>query len=126
MTHCPVEDCKEVDEIKDILFKDAEGGIRYDIRNMITDTTAELSRKVSWAGLGSVLAIFISIISIGVGVELHSRAAICAVYDKSLEKNKTDIEAFSTKLLEVTANQKAVMSDLSWIKESLKRLEGIK
>ena len=116
MTQCPVEDCKEKqDEIYEIIFKDSDGGLRYDMR-----------KKVSWTALSSIVAIVVTLLGIVVGMELHSRDAICAIYDARLIENQRAIKEVSVIQNEVVGNQKVVMAELILIKESLKRLEDRK
>jgi len=120
MVTCPDPKCQEDQtEMKAILFKDTEGGIRYDIRGLDR-------KKVSWKALATVASLLLILFGIFYASERQTRVDVANTF-KGLITANTDNIILNTKTINVLASQRETLStNIDWIKKSLERLEDKK
>ncbi len=104
------------DELKDILFKDTEGGVRYDIRSLEC-------KKVSWRALSGVVTLVILILGIAYGYQWNRQDALAETYVRMVETNTENITKNAKVVHTVLTQQAGISTNIDWIKGALRRIE---
>jgi hypothetical protein len=109
MAGCPDSKCQQdQEEIKKILFKDAAGGVRWEIGRL-------KSTKASWTALGTVAGLLLVVFAAIYTTSYQKRSEFADI----IKQNSDTVQMLS-------ANQRALTTDIGWIKGSLRRLERSK
>jgi len=106
-----------IEDIEDILFKDKEGGIRYDIR--ILDR-----RKVSWKALAGVAGTIAVVWTVFMAIGRDARLETARINELSIKYNMECIAANMRAINTLTSQQERFGTDITWIKKSLQRIEN--
>ena len=104
------------DALKDILFKDTEGGVRYDIRSLEC-------KKVSWRALSGVVTLAILVLGIAYGYQWNIKDTLAETYVKMVETNTENIAKNAKAVHTVLTQQVGISTNIDWIKKSLSRIE---
>ena len=107
------------DALKDILFKDTEGGVRYDIRSLER-------KKVSWRALSGVVTLAILVLGFAYGYQWNVKDTLVEAYVKMVETNTENIAKNAKAVHTVLTQQEGISTNIDWIKESLGRIEKAK
>ena len=110
---------KDHDELKDLLFKDKRGGIKYDINALDR-------KKVSWKALSCVVGLIIAASGILYGYQWSSKDALAKTYIKMVETNTENIAENAKVVHTILTQQEGISTNIEWIKESLERIEKSK
>jgi len=113
---CTKETKMDEDALKDILFKDTEGGVRYDIRSLER-------KKVSWRALSGVVTLVILILGIAYGYQWNIKDTLAETYVKMVEINTENIAKNAKAVHTVLTQQVGISTNIDWIKKSLRRIE---
>lgn len=116
MRHGDEVEMATIEEIENILFKDKEGGVRYDIRTLDR-------RKVSWKALAGIasLLIVVWVAFMAIGREGRLEAARANVV--SVKYNAECIAANTKSINTLISQQEGLGTNIAWIKKSLERME---
>jgi len=107
---------RDQEEMRKILFKDTEGGVRYDIR-------ALERKKVSWKALSCVVGLVIALSGILYGYQTKARNALADTYLEMVKTNTGNIADNSEAMHVVCKQQLGLSTDITWIKRALQRIE---
>lgn len=107
---------KDQDDLKNLLFKDKEGGIRYDIRTLER-------KKVSWKALNCIITLIIAASWVIYGYQWNSKDALAKTYVKMVETNTENIAKNAKAVQTVLTQQLGISTNIDWIKKSLRRIE---
>lgn len=107
---------KDQDELKDLIFKDKEGGVRYDIRTLER-------KKVSWKALSCIITLIIAASWVIYGYQWHSKDALAKTYVRMIKTNTENIAENAKAVQTVLRQQSSISTNIDWIKSSLIRIE---
>jgi len=107
---------RDQEEMRKILFKDTEGGVRYDIR-------ALESKKVSWKALSCVVGLVIALSGALYGYQAKAKNALADTYLEMVKTNTDNIAGNSEAMHIICTQQLGLSTDITWIKRALQRIE---
>ncbi len=113
---CTKETKMDEAALKDILFKDTEGGVRYDIRSLEC-------KKVSWKALSCIATLAVLALGIAYGYQWNTKDTLTEAYVKMVETNTENIAKNAKVVHTVLTQQVGISTNIDWIKKSLRRIE---